>query len=149
MIVHERVGAEGPTELKALALVEPERCRLTNSRLQSEENQPGIARFPLNPREQSLRHSLPARSVPNIHALYFGEVGEQRGGKDADLIVVDHGVGASDAEEPIEQLRVEKAEHEGKTLDADETIEFTFAGDKISRLDVRYADQAAEDAFWG
>src|SRR5205085_8460515 len=58
---HCRVGAEGPTALKALALVEPERCRLTNSRLQSEENQPGIARFPLNPREQSLRHSLPAR----------------------------------------------------------------------------------------
>jgi ketosteroid isomerase-like protein len=42
-----------------------------------------------------------------------------------------------------------KGEREGKTLDADETIEFTFAGDKISRLDVRYADQAAEDAFWG
>jgi ketosteroid isomerase-like protein len=42
-----------------------------------------------------------------------------------------------------------KAEREGKTLDADETIEFTFAGDKISRLDVRYADQVAEDAFWG
>ena len=42
-----------------------------------------------------------------------------------------------------------KAEREGKTLDADETIEFTFAGDKISRLDVRYADEAAEDAFWG
>src|SRR5215213_9105664 len=42
-----------------------------------------------------------------------------------------------------------KAEREGMTLDADETIEFTFAGDKISRLDVRYADQTAEDAFWG
>jgi ketosteroid isomerase-like protein len=41
-----------------------------------------------------------------------------------------------------------KAEREGKTLNADETIEFTFAGDKISRLDLRYADQAAEDAFW-
>jgi ketosteroid isomerase-like protein len=42
-----------------------------------------------------------------------------------------------------------KAEREGKTLDADETIEFTFSGDKISRLDLTYADQAAEDAFWG
>ena len=38
---------------------------------------------------------------------------------------------------------------EGKTLDADETIDFTFSGDKISRLDLTYADQAAEDAFWG
>jgi len=42
-----------------------------------------------------------------------------------------------------------KAERGGKTLDADETIEFTFTGDKISRLDLTYADQAAEDAFWG
>jgi hypothetical protein len=42
-----------------------------------------------------------------------------------------------------------KGKREGKTLDADETIEFTFSGDKISRLDVGYADEAAEDAFWG
>ena len=42
-----------------------------------------------------------------------------------------------------------KGEREGKTLDADETIEFTFSGDKISRLDVTSGDQAAEDAFWG
>ena len=42
-----------------------------------------------------------------------------------------------------------RGKREGKTLDADETIEFTFSGDKISRLDVTYADQAAEDAFWG
>lgn len=41
-----------------------------------------------------------------------------------------------------------KAEREGKTLDADETIEFTFSGDKISRLDLTFADQAAADAFW-
>jgi ketosteroid isomerase-like protein len=42
-----------------------------------------------------------------------------------------------------------QAKREDKTLQADETIEFTFTGDKISRLDLRYADQAAEDAFWG
>jgi ketosteroid isomerase-like protein len=42
-----------------------------------------------------------------------------------------------------------KGQREGKTLDADETIEFTFSGDKVSRLDLTYADQAAEDAFWG
>jgi hypothetical protein len=42
-----------------------------------------------------------------------------------------------------------KGTREGKTLDTDETIEFTFLGDKISRLDVTSADQAAEDAFWG
>jgi ketosteroid isomerase-like protein len=42
-----------------------------------------------------------------------------------------------------------KAERGGKTLDVNETIEFTFAGDKISRLDLGTTDQAAEDAFWG
>jgi uncharacterized protein len=42
-----------------------------------------------------------------------------------------------------------KAQREGKSLDADETIEFSFAGDKVSRLDETYADPAAEDAFWG
>ena len=42
-----------------------------------------------------------------------------------------------------------KGEREGKTLDTEETIEFTFSGDKISRLDLTSADQAAEDAFWG
>jgi len=42
-----------------------------------------------------------------------------------------------------------KAEHEGRSLDTDETIQFSFSGDKISRLDETTADQAAEDAFWG
>jgi uncharacterized protein len=41
-----------------------------------------------------------------------------------------------------------KGERDGRTLDVDETIEFTFAGDKISRLDVSTADQGAVDAFW-
>ena len=41
-----------------------------------------------------------------------------------------------------------KGEREGKTLDVDETIEFTFSGEKISRLDVGYTDEAAENAFW-
>lgn len=42
-----------------------------------------------------------------------------------------------------------KAEREGKILDTDETIEFSFSGDKICRLDETTSDQAAEDAFWG
>jgi ketosteroid isomerase-like protein len=42
-----------------------------------------------------------------------------------------------------------KAQRDAKTLDTDETIEFTFSGDKISRLDVTYLDAAANDAFWG
>jgi len=41
-----------------------------------------------------------------------------------------------------------RAQRAGKTLDVDESIEFTFSGDKISVLDVTYSDEAAEDAFW-
>ena len=41
-----------------------------------------------------------------------------------------------------------KGEREGKTLDVDESIEFTFSGDKVSLLDVSSPDQAALDAFW-
>jgi uncharacterized protein len=41
-----------------------------------------------------------------------------------------------------------KAEREGKTLDVDESIEFSFLGDKVSLLDVSSPDQAALDAFW-
>jgi uncharacterized protein len=42
-----------------------------------------------------------------------------------------------------------KASRDGRTLDTEETLEFSFAGDKISRLDESYSDEAAEDAFWG
>ena len=42
-----------------------------------------------------------------------------------------------------------KAQRDGKTLDVDESIEFTFSGDKVSRLDGTYLDKAAADAFWG
>jgi hypothetical protein len=42
-----------------------------------------------------------------------------------------------------------KAENGGRSLDTDETIVFSFSGDKISRLDETSADLAAEDAFWG
>ena len=42
-----------------------------------------------------------------------------------------------------------KAENGGRSLNTDETIAFSFSGDKVSRLDETSADVAAEDAFWG
>ena len=41
------------------------------------------------------------------------------------------------------------AQRDGKSLDADESIEFTLEGEKISRLDVTYLNEAVFDAFWG
>jgi ketosteroid isomerase-like protein len=40
------------------------------------------------------------------------------------------------------------AQRGGKSYDRDETLDFTFAGGKISRLDEQHADQAAFDDFF-
>ena len=81
--------------------------------------------------------------VDNVLGLY-GQLFELSGGTfSADLKSV------KSQGDKVVAVHHAKAEREGKILDADETIEFTFAGDQISRLDLRYEDQAAEDAFWG
>jgi ketosteroid isomerase-like protein len=41
-----------------------------------------------------------------------------------------------------------QGERGGKTLSDDESIAFTFSGDKISRLDLTAGDQTAVDDFW-
>jgi uncharacterized protein len=83
------------------------------------------------------------KGVDNVLGLY-GKLFELSGGTyavdlksvktEGDKVVTVHGA---------------KGEREGKTLDVDESIEFTFSGDKVSRLDVTTTDDAAEDAFWG
>ena len=40
------------------------------------------------------------------------------------------------------------AQRQGRSLDADENITFTFSGDKVARLDEAPRDQSAFDAFW-
>jgi ketosteroid isomerase-like protein len=79
----------------------------------------------------------------NVLALY-GKIFELSGGTFAidlesveakgDKVVARHGT---------------KGERDGKTLADIETIEFTFDGDKISRLDLTSDNDAARDAFWG
>ena len=41
-----------------------------------------------------------------------------------------------------------KAQRGGKTLDQDETLTFTIAGGKFTRLVEKHSDPAAYDAFW-
>ena len=41
-----------------------------------------------------------------------------------------------------------KAKRGDKTLDQDETLTFTFAGGKFTRLEEKHSDPAAYDAFW-
>ena len=81
--------------------------------------------------------------VDSVLALY-GQLFELSGG----TISVDLKTVKPEGEKMV-AVHNTKAARDGKTLDVDETIEFTFTGDKISRLDLRAADQAAEDAFWG
>jgi hypothetical protein len=40
------------------------------------------------------------------------------------------------------------AQREGRSWDAEENITFSFAGDKITRLDEAPTDLAGFDAFW-
>ena len=83
------------------------------------------------------------KGVDNVLGLY-GQLSELSGGTfSVDLNSV------KTQGDKVVSVHHAKGKREGKTLDADETIEFTFSGDKISRLDVGYTDEAAEDAFWG
>ena len=83
------------------------------------------------------------KGVDNVLGLY-GQLFELSGG----TLVVDLKSVKTEGDKVV-TVHGMKAEREGKTLDTDETIEFTFSGDKISRLDLTSADQDAEDAFWG
>lgn len=78
----------------------------------------------------------------NLLALY-GKMGELSGGTfkaDLQSVKVDG--------DKIVAVHSAKGEREGNTLDENETIAFTFAGDKISRLDLTTSDDAAQDKFW-
>jgi ketosteroid isomerase-like protein len=78
----------------------------------------------------------------NVLALY-GKMSELSGGTfAADLKSV------KTEGDKVVSVHGAKAEHGGKTLDGNETIAFTFTGDKISRLDLTTSDVAAQDAFW-
>ena len=41
-----------------------------------------------------------------------------------------------------------KGQRDGKTLDQDDTLTFTFSGGKITNIVDDHSDQAAYDAFW-
>ncbi len=54
----------------------------------------------------------------------------------------------AEGEETVVATHRDKAQRAGKTLDQDETLTFTIAGGKITRLVEKHADQASYDAFW-
>ena len=83
------------------------------------------------------------KGVANVLGLY-GQLSDLSGG----TFAVDLKSVKTDGDKVV-TVHHTKGEREGRTLDADESIEFTFSGDKISRLDLTYLDEPAADAFWG
>ena len=82
------------------------------------------------------------KGVDDVMGLY-GKLSELSGGTFAvDLKSV------NTQGEKVVTVHHAKGERDGKKLDVDESIEFTFSGDKISLLDLSSPDQAALDAFW-
>ena len=78
----------------------------------------------------------------DVIALY-GKMHELSGGTfKADL------QSAKEDGDKIVSVHSAKGERDGNNLDTNETIAFTFAGEKISRLDITTSDDAAQDKFW-
>lgn len=96
-------------------------------------------------------HSVPGRSrvsgehkgVDNVLG-YYGTLFELTGGTlKADLQSV-----KAEGDDKVVTVHHLTAQREGKSYDQQETLNFTFAGGKIARLDEAHQDQAAFDAFF-
>jgi len=83
------------------------------------------------------------KGVDNVIGLYGQEFELSGGTLSIDLKSV-----KTDGDKVV-SVHHAKAQRGDAVLDADETIVFTFSGDKVCRLDLTYADPAAEDALWG
>lgn len=81
--------------------------------------------------------------IDNVLA-YYGKLFELSGGT---MSVTLNSVTAKGDDHGIAQHST-TAERNGKTLEADVTLDFTIKDGKIVRIDEKNDDQAAEDAFW-
>jgi ketosteroid isomerase-like protein len=76
---------------------------------------------------------------------YYGNIFELTGGNfSADL----KSVKAEGDNKVISTHTNKAARPDGRTLDSDTNLEFTIENGKITRIDEKPGDQAAEDAFW-
>jgi ketosteroid isomerase-like protein len=55
---------------------------------------------------------------------------------------------SAEGDDKVVATHHDSAQRGGKTLDQDETLTFTIAGGKITRLVENHSDRAAYDAFW-
>src|SRR5947208_736839 len=73
----QRVGTERRTLPKSRAHIEPHRCELACSRLQTQHGKSGAAYFLFDARENGVGNALAARGVVHIHALDLGVFREE------------------------------------------------------------------------
>jgi ketosteroid isomerase-like protein len=76
---------------------------------------------------------------------YYGTLFELTGGN----LSVDIKSVTSQGPDKVVVIHHNKAQREAKTYDSDEKLTFTFAGDKIARLEESHDNLAEFDAFWG
>jgi uncharacterized protein len=75
---------------------------------------------------------------------YYGQLFELSGGTfSAELKTV-----AAEGDDKVVATHRNKGQRDGKTLDQDETLTFTLADGKFTRLEEHHSDAAAYDAFW-
>ena len=75
---------------------------------------------------------------------YYGQLFELSGGTFSAELKSTEVVG----EDTVVATHTDKGQRDGKTLDQDETLTFTIADGKFTRLVENHSDQAAYDAFW-
>jgi hypothetical protein len=74
---HGGIFSEGRTAPKPGPQIQPDRRFLVRARLKAEHGNTRFVRLRLDPLQHRLRDSAPARDLSDIHALYFGESGEE------------------------------------------------------------------------
>jgi uncharacterized protein len=75
---------------------------------------------------------------------YYQKLFELTGGN----LSVDIKSVTSEGPDKVAVVHHNKAQREGKTYDSDEKLTFTFAGQKIARLEESHDNLAEWDAFW-
>jgi len=97
-------------------------------------------------------HSVPGKSqvsgeykgIDNVLA-HYGQLFELSGG----TLNVDLKSVKAEGNDKVVSVHNSAAKREGTSFEEDETLHFTIAGGKISRLDESHADPAGFDNFWG
>lgn len=84
------------------------------------------------------------KGIDNVLS-HYGQLFELSGG----TLTVDLKSVKAEGADKVVSVHKATAKRDGKSLEEDETLQFTIAGGKISRLDESHADPAGFDKFWG